>query len=128
MHSHRLLKCYVLLSALFYAQLSTAESISFEWAPFIKLKNVSTHKLIENADAVSKSFLIQQPGFIKRELIQKDKDTFADVIYWESVADAQQAAEKVSSCNACLQYFSLMDSADNLAQSTFSYYQILKAW
>lgn len=100
-----------------------------EWAPFVKSSQTNEQQLISNADAVNHQFLSLQPGFIKRSLVKKDKQNYADIVYWKSLENAQQAAEKVAACKVCNQYFALMDfEKSKFSGSGFSYYKILKEW
>ena len=100
-----------------------------EWAPFIKMKEVSDQQLIAAADVVNLVFLSKQPGFIKRELIKKNDTEYADVIHWSSKKEAEIAGHKVFDCLECKSYFGLMDMDESLAAGAgFSHYDILKQW
>ena len=109
---------------------SNAESlVAVEWAPFIKNEGVTDQQLIVAADQVNVVFLARQPGFIKRELIKKSEIEYADIIHWNTKADAVAAGEKVFNCAECNQYFKLMNmEASAGAGSGFSHYVILKEW
>jgi hypothetical protein len=103
--------------------------IAVEWAPFVKSKGITDQQLIAAADRVNIDFLIKQPGFIKRELIKKDDNEYADVIHWNTKKDAVTAGEKVINCGECIEYFQLMDTqASANAGKGFSHYVILKQW
>jgi hypothetical protein len=100
-----------------------------EWAPFVKINEVSDQQLIAAADQVNQVFLSQQPGFIKRELIKKSDTEYADVIHWSSKKDAETAGHKVFDCDQCKSYFALMDTDESVAAGAgFSHYDILKQW
>lgn len=104
-------------------------SVTVEWAPFVKNAEVTDQQLIAAADRVNSAFLINQPGFIKRELIKKTESEYADVIHWKSRVHAEVAGTKVNSCVPCGNYFALMDMASGAtAGAGFSHYSILKAW
>ncbi len=75
--------------------------ISVEWAPFIKAVGVTDAKLIEAADKVNTDFLSQQPGFINRELVKKTDTEFADILHWQTKADALAASDKIQNCVPC---------------------------
>ncbi|MFT5707280.1 MAG: hypothetical protein ACI9ES_001571 [Oceanospirillaceae bacterium] len=116
---------YALLG--FVSQAIAEETV--EWAPFIKNPQVTVQQLITSADEVSRRFLSLQPGFIKRQLVQKSDHGFSDIVYWKTQENAEQAAAKVATCRVCNQYFSLMNyDKSKLAGSGFSYYRILRAW
>ncbi len=104
-----------------------AEEIAVEWAPFIKAANVTDEQLVTAANSVNNNFLILQKGFIKRELIKKNDNEYADIIYWMSNKDAIAAADKVSGCTKCNEYFKLME-VDEKAGEGFSHYIIIKSW
>jgi len=75
-----------------------AEQQTVEWAPFVKLSNINDKQLVLAANQVNSEFLIKQKGFIKRELIKKNDKEYADVIHWQTKADAIAAGEKVNTC------------------------------
>jgi len=109
---------------------SLAETnITVEWAPFVIQSQVTKEQIINAADQVNLKFLSVQKGYIKRQLVQKSTTEFADIVHWESLADAQAAGDKVMSCKTCISYFALMDmSKSEAAGSGFSHYKILKNW
>lgn len=103
--------------------------IVVEWAPFVKAEGITEQQLITAADLVNNEFLKKQPGFIKRELIRKDNNEYADVIHWMTKKEAESAGEKVFNCSECNAYFQLMDmEASSNAGKGFSHYEILKQW
>ena len=108
---------------------SATDSITVEWAPFLKTSGVSDQKLIKAADLVNKYFLINQNGFIKRELVKKNDNEYADIIHWKTIDDAITAGNLVSKCVQCGEYFKLMDmEASSKAGAGFSHYEIIKTW
>jgi len=104
-----------------------AGEVAVEWAPFIKASDVSDEQLIAKADVVNNDFLIKQKGFIKRELIKKNNNEYADVIYWETKNDAVSAGEKVSTCVKCGEYFQLMNMGEKAGEG-FAHYTIIRSW
>jgi len=109
--------------------LNAQDSISVEWAPFVKAKGITDKQLVNAANSVNLEFLSKQVGFIKRELIKKNDLEYADVIHWSSKQEALKAGEKVFDCEKCNEYFKLMDmQASANAGSGFSHYIILKSW
>ena len=109
---------------------SYAEQVpAVEWAPFVKAAGITDQQLIAAADKVNSGFLVNQTGFIKRELIKKSDTEYADIIHWNTKADAMSAGHKVSNCSVCGEYFQLMDmEASGSAGAGFSHYNILKKW
>ncbi|MEH6575698.1 MAG: hypothetical protein V7731_01350 [Amphritea sp.] len=105
------------------------EMTAVEWAPFVKAAGITDQQLIAAADKVNSDFLANQPGFIKRELIKKNETEYADIVYWNTQADALAAGNKVSNSPVCGEYFRLMDmAASGSAGAGFSHYNILKTW
>ena len=51
------------------------------------------------------------PGFISREFGASEEGQFIDVVRWESLTSAKQAADKVMSIPVCGQFFSLIDQS-----------------
>ncbi len=103
--------------------------ICVEWAPFSKLDGVDDEALIAAADSVTAEFLLQQNGFLSRELVKKSEVEYADIIHWKTKADAEAAGANVESCEPCGKYFSLMDmEASTNAGAGFSHYEILRKW
>ncbi len=104
-----------------------ADAAAIEWAPFVIASGVTDDQLISSANVVNDDFLVKQKGFIKRELIKKDDNEYADIIYWETKADAVAAGEKVDTCYECIEYFKLMDMGVK-SSTGFSHYIIIKSW
>ncbi len=105
------------------------EPISVEWAPFIKAAGVDDATLIAAADKVTTEFLTKQAGFISRELTKKNDTEYADILHWQTKAEAKAASENISQCVPCIEYFALMDmKASAKAGAGFSHYAILKTW
>ena len=117
----------ILLTLMSLSMNVTAEEIAIEWAPFIKASGVTDEQLLAKANIVNSDFLIKQKGFIKRELIKKDNNEYADVIYWETKSDAVTAGEKVNNCVKCGEYFELMTMGAKAGEG-FSHYNIIKSW
>lgn len=64
--------------------------------------------LISASDTFQREFLQQQAGFLRRELMRNEDGTYADLIHWRSMADAQAIMDKVAESPACQAYFSVM--------------------
>ncbi|MBL4672390.1 MAG: hypothetical protein JKX81_09035 [Arenicella sp.] len=104
-----------------------AGETAIEWAPFIKASGVTDEQLIVKANDVNSDFLLKQKGFIKRELIKKNDNEYADVVYLETKSDAIKAGEKVNTCVKCGEYFELMKMGEAAGEG-FSHYSIIKSW
>jgi len=128
---HKFLSLFLLGITLLISSINAnaKDSIAVEWAPFIKASGVSEQDLIKAADLVNKYFLISQKGFIKRELVKKNKSEYADIIHWQTKDNAITAGNAVSNCARCGEYFKLMDmEASSKAGAGFSHYEIIKTW
>jgi hypothetical protein len=76
-------------------------------------KGISREQFLGTNDAVS-SWIRQQPGFISRELAHDaEGDRWVDVIWWETLEQAQAASERSMTSESCSPMFALinMDSA-----------------
>jgi antibiotic biosynthesis monooxygenase (ABM) superfamily enzyme len=76
-------------------------------------KGVSREQFLGTNDAVS-SWIRQQPGFLSRELVyEAEGDRWVDVIWWETLEQAQAASERSMTSESCSPMFALinMDSA-----------------
>lgn len=64
-----------------------------EIAQFKLASGVTDEEFIKEAEEVQKDFLEKQSGYIDRELL-KDKDgQWVDILHWNSMEEAQKAAE-----------------------------------
>ena len=64
-----------------------------EIAQFKLASGVTDEEFIKEAEVVQKNFLEKQSGYIDRELL-KDKDCqWIDILHWNSMEEAQKAAE-----------------------------------
>ena len=75
---------------------------------------VSREQLLGTVDAVS-AWVAEQPGFVSRELAHDaEGDRWIDVVWWESMEDAQTAAEVAMSSESCAPMFALIDMESTL--------------
>lgn len=119
----------LVMSSIITTMACAEEPVAVEWAPFIKMENITDQQLVKAADTVNDEFISKQPGFIKRELVKKSATEYADIIHWSSKALALAAGNKVADCQPCIGYFMLMDMEQSAkAGAGFSHYQILKTW
>jgi heme-degrading monooxygenase HmoA len=54
--------------------------------------------------------LHKMPGFISRNLAKTEDGQWADVVYWDSMINAKQAAKNILEYNECKQYFGMIDT------------------
>lgn len=72
-------------------------------------KGVSREQFLGTNDAVS-SWIRQQPGFLSRELVyEAEGDRWVDVIWWETLEQAQAASERSMTSESCSPMFALID-------------------
>jgi hypothetical protein len=72
-------------------------------------EGVSREQFLATNHAVS-SWISQQPGFISRELVyDAEGDRWVDVIWWETLEQAQAASERSMTSESCSPMFALID-------------------
>jgi antibiotic biosynthesis monooxygenase (ABM) superfamily enzyme len=72
-------------------------------------EGVSREQFLGTNDPVS-SWISQQPGFISRELVyDAEGDRWVDVIWWETLEQAQAASERSMTSESCSPMFALID-------------------
>jgi hypothetical protein len=72
-------------------------------------EGVSGEQFLGTNDAVS-SWIRQQPGFISRELVHDaEGHRWVDVIWWQTLEQAQAASELSMSSESCSPMFALID-------------------
>jgi hypothetical protein len=70
---------------------------------------VSREQFLDTNHAVS-SWIRQQPGFISRELLyDAEGDRWVDVIWWETLEQAQAASERSLTSESCSPMFAQID-------------------
>ncbi|MBI5358293.1 hypothetical protein HZB69_01535 [Candidatus Amesbacteria bacterium] len=73
------------------------KNLIVEIAQFKLAAGVSEEEFLKEAEAVQENFLEKQSGYIDRELL-KDKDSqWVDILHWNSMEEAQKAAEVMMS-------------------------------
>jgi hypothetical protein len=72
-------------------------------------ERVSREQFLGTNHAVS-SWIRQQPGFISRELVHDaEGDRWVDVIWWETLDQAQAASERSMTSESCSPMFALIE-------------------
>jgi hypothetical protein len=89
------------------------KNITVEWAPFQLVESVDEATLLAASEILQSEFLSQQGGFIKRELVKAKDNQWVDIVYWNSLAEAEQAAMNAANSPVCYKYFALMVGADH---------------
>ena len=91
----------------------TADSAVIEWAPFRVRPDVTEATLLDASEALQRSFLADQPGFVRRELLRGANGEWVDLVYWRDEASANAVISAVAASPACHAYFSLMENFDS---------------
>lgn len=89
-----------------------SKKVVVEWAPFELAEGVDEATLLAASEVLQSEFVSQQSGFIKRELVKANDKQWVDLVYWNSLEEAEQAAKNVANSPVCLKYFELMVGAD----------------
>jgi hypothetical protein len=89
------------------------QKLTVEWAPFQLAEGVDEATLLAASAALQGEFLSKQSGFIKRELVKAKDNQWVDLVYWNSLEEAEQAAKNAANNSPiCFKYFELMVGAD----------------
>lgn len=64
-----------------------------EIAQFKLASGVTDKEFIKEAEAVQMDFLEKQHGYIDRELLKDKNGLWVDILHWNSMEEAQRAAE-----------------------------------
>ncbi len=64
-----------------------------EIAQFKLGAGVNEEEFLQEAEEVQKNFLEKQSGYIDRELLKSDDGLWVDVLHWNSMEEALEAAE-----------------------------------
>jgi hypothetical protein len=77
-------------------------------------EGVSRDQFLGTNDAVS-TWIRSQPGFISRELVYDGEgDHWVDVIWWETLEQAEAASERSMTSESCSPMFALIDMESTL--------------
>jgi len=70
--------------------------------------NFTEEETLYKAKAVNK-FVENQKGFISRNLSKNEQGEWLDLVYWNSIEDAQAAAKLAQSSEICQPFFDTID-------------------
>lgn len=82
-----------------------------EYVSFSLRKGVIQSDFILASDKMNQDFLSAQKGYVGRKLLN-DGDTWADMVLWETMSDAQHAAEVCNENSAASEYFLYIENVD----------------
>jgi hypothetical protein len=81
-------------------------------APIRLRDGVDEKTLLAASDVFERDFVRKQQGIIKRLLLRGKNRDYADLVFFESKADAERVAEREATSEACLAYFKVMEAPD----------------
>jgi len=97
----------------FLAMAQTQSDMTVELVVFETLDTHSEQEVLEAAQNLH-SFLAEQPGFISRSLSRSADGKWVDVVFWESLAQAQAASEKAMKSPICQPFFEVIEQESML--------------
>ena len=80
-----------------------------EVVQFHLVEGTDEKAFLEAFDAMQSEFLTNAKGFIDRELIKGQYDEWMDIIHWNSLPEAEEAARQATSHPVCLRFFGMID-------------------
>jgi hypothetical protein len=88
--------------------------ITVEFAKFIIKEGVTDTHVIAASQNFEDNFLVQQSGYLKRDLLHIKGREWADIVYWANSEEAEKALLASQKNPACGEYFSIMEQVDPL--------------
>lgn len=83
--------------------------IVVEVAMFKLNEGVTDYAFITEAEKVQESFLKNQKGYLDRELLKGEDGQWFDILHWQSMDEAQSAAQVMMQEPACQQFIKMID-------------------
>jgi len=104
-------------------------SMIIEWAPFETKPEFTEQQIIELAQKVETEFLAKQSGYIRRELLKRDNNQWADLVYWKNMESAIAGAKAANDSGAFYEYFCTMVGVDlNSAEAGIFHFRLAQKW
>lgn len=89
--------------------MAAREEKVLELVVFRLREGVARERFLETVDPVSQ-WIATQPGFVSRELAYDEEgERWIDLVWWRTLADAQAAAERAMTSEACAPMFAMID-------------------
>lgn len=85
-------------------------SIAVEFVSFTLKEGTSIPAFLRASDIMNDVFLSLQKGYISRKLLV-DGETWADLVLWETMDDAQNAAKSAGDASAA-EYFTFIENVN----------------
>jgi hypothetical protein len=83
-----------------------------EYAKFTLKEGVTETQVIAASNKFQEDFLIEQSGYIKRDLLHLEGRDWVDIVYWASKEDAHKVLKVCEKNPICGEYFSIMEPFD----------------
>lgn len=83
--------------------------VVIEITQFRLVKDVVDQEFLREAEQVQHLFLEKQPGYIDRELLKDEEGQWIDVLHWETIAQAQAAAQAMLQEPACQGFIRMIE-------------------
>ncbi len=83
-------------------------SLTVEVALF-KLKPTADEAAFLRASDAIMPDLRSMPGYVRRELLKGESGQWLDIIHWNSLAEAERAAQEIMSRPACHPFMGMID-------------------
>jgi len=84
-------------------------TVVIEITQFTLVKDVAEQEFLREAEHIQYLFLEKQPGYIDRELLKDAAGHWADVLHWETTAQAQAAAQAMLQEPVCQRFLTMID-------------------
>ena len=85
---------------------------TIELAYFKNNPGVQNSQIMKAAQDMQ-STISQWPGFISRELVYLEDNSWVDIVHWDNSQAAQMAIESALQSPVCLNFFALIESKPN---------------
>ena len=86
------------------------KKLIIEITQFKLVEGVSEEAFLQDAENVQKGFLEKQAGYAgTRQLLKGNEGEWVDIVYWESLENAQKAQEAAMGSETCMPMFHKID-------------------
>jgi hypothetical protein len=99
-----------------------------EWAPFKVKPGIDEKTLLKLSEQLQSDFLAGQKGYRKRALAKGKDGEYVDIIWWDSLTDAEAAMKHVADSPACNAYFAAMDFDPNDPAAHPLHFRVVQAY
>jgi hypothetical protein len=81
-------------------------------APIQLKAGIDEAQLLRTSDAFQENFVSKQPGILKRILVKAKHGGYADLVFFENKAAAEQVAQAEATSEHCQTYFDILQPPD----------------